>query len=760
MSPAALKGMVTMETHTMRTILAAVTLAAMLWAAPAAQAAEPALRMANILTDNMVLQRGKPVRIWGWATVGAKVKVTITEDAKLAAPIVAKAPKMPPVVIESKRQVPPPAEGEYHVTLRYAEHNAKLFATVSKTATAAGDGAWEVEFPAMPASFVPKSILAESGDQAAAVSNVLIGIVWLNTGQSNIQRKGFNGSDLELPSARLSGIRYCKVDGSWYKPLEDLSKPAQWLICSPQTAGEMPGVSYYFALYLHRYVNVPVGIINNARGGTTGQAWCSREALEGIDGPVYKALLPAHDAACKPWESEAYRKKIRAEQVAAAQAVIDEYEEALAAYNKLSDAEKADRKNRKPKPPKLKATKALRVTEVMGDAREGWSPPAGLFNAVVYPLRKLHVEGMLYYQGENNNFGLWSRYELTFPRVIASHRALFNDPNMPIGIVGLPGWKQVGTDPEVATVADGYAIIRDIHNRTAAGIDGVDVIHTYDLGGPGIHPGDKEPVGRRSARWALATVYGKDLFHRGPILRDMKHGANKAGRKVIKLYFTVDPFVQKMMDQSRAKRPDGPPSPAYMTLPVPRKSWPTYEGFIIAGQDRRWYPADVVRNKEPALEISSRFVDEPVAVRYAWGNRPDGNAVGFREMPLPSFRTDDWPLPISWKYDKALAGAGDQKIKKQIALGRKHASERKMAERMIELSELDAERFLGKAEKNPRGLFRSKAARIAAVIADIKRTEAELFRRRGGNPEIDKKLATLEAALRGVEAEIDKLGRE
>ena len=738
-----------MKTNLFHAILAAAVLTLI----GAAGAAEPTLRMANILTDNMVLQRDKSVCIWGWAKPGAQVKVTITEDAKLAGPVVAKAPKVAPLELEPKRMVPPPAKGEYYATIEYKGHNAKPFATISKTATAGADGAWEVEFPAMQTSFLPKYILARSGNEAAAASNVLVGIVWLTTGQSNLERRGFNSSDLELPRARFSGIRYTKIGGSWYKPKKDLGKPAQWLVCSPQTAGEMPGVPYLFALNLHRYLNVPVGIINNARGGTTGQAWCSREALESIPGPVYKTILPAYDAQCAQWESQAYRKKVRAEQVAKAQAVVDKYQKDLAAYNALSrDAKK---KARAPKKPKLKATKALRVSEVMGDAREGWSPPAGLFNAVVHPLGKLHVEGMLYYQGENNNFGLWSRYELTLPRVMTSHRKVFGSPNMPIGIISLTGWKQFGPPPEVATVADGYAIIRDIQDRTARAIEGVDIIACYDLGGPSIHPGDKRPVSERSARWALARVYGKEVYHTGPIYREMKLGTNKAGRKVIKLYFDVDPLAQKQIDQHKATQTGAPP--AWLTLPVPAKSVPDYTGFIIAGKDRRWYPADVVRNEEPALEVSSPFVDEPVAVRYAWANRPKANTVGRGGMPLLSFRTDNWPLPVSWKYDPALVGAGEAKIKEQVALGRKQAAERKMAEKMMELSELDAERFLGKVEKSPRGLLANKAARIAAVIADIKRIETDLFRKRGGNPEIDKKLAKLEAALKSVETEIGKL---
>ena len=730
--------------------LTVATLGAVLAAPPAAGAAEPTLRLAKILADHMVIQRDKPVVVWGWAAPGAQVTVTITQDAKLAAPIVAKAPKDSPLEIDPKKALPPPPEGAYHATLHYREHNAKAFKTVVRTAKAGADGGWEVDFPAMATSFKPKFILAESGGEADAARNVLVGIVWLNTGQSNIQRLGFNGSDLELPCSGMTGIRYCKIDGSWYKPLDDLREPVHWRVCSPQTAGTIPGVSYFFALRLHRYLNVPVGIINNARGGTTGQAWCSREELDKIDHPSYKAILPKYDAECVPWESEAHRKKVRAEQVAAAQAVVDQYEKDLAAYNALPKEQKA--KKRPPKKPKLKKTKALRQTEVIGDPREGWSPPAGLFNAVVYPLRKLGVEGMLYYQG-----GLWSRYEHTFPRVATSHRAIFNNPNMPIGIIGLPGWKTFGQAPEITTVADGYAIIRDIHDRTCRATDGVDLIACYDLGGPGIHPGDKRPVGERSARWALAKVYGKAVYHRGPVYREMRLSTNKkTGRKVIKLYFDIDPLVQKSIAKHKAASDKAPP--AWMTLPVPRKSMPAYTGFIIAGKDRRWYPAHIERNEEPALEASSPFVDEPVAVRYAWGNRPDANAVGRGEMPLLSFRTDDWPLPESWRYDPALIKPAEEKIKEQTALGRRQAIERQLAETMLKLTEFDAQRFLGKLDKSPMRLLKSKAARIAAVVEDIKRAEAQLFRKRGGNPEIDKKLEKLQAALEEVNAEIDKLG--
>jgi len=716
-------------------------------------ASEPSLRLANILADNMVLQRDKPVRIWGWAAPGAEVKVTITEDGESVASLLAKAPVDPPYELKAKNPPPLPGEGEYHVTLRYLEHNAKPFAAVSAKAVADADGAWEATFPPMPTSFRPKTILAQCGDEVDAARNVLVGILWLNTGQSNIERRGYDGSDLEHPAARFPAVRYCKLDGSWYKPKDDLDVPAHWLVCSPQTAGEIPGVSYFFAQALHRYLNVPVGIINNARGGTTGQAWCSRDELDTIENEHVKRQLADFDAECAAWESAEYRKQVYEAAVAEAQAKVDKYEEALAAYNGLSEEAKRDAKP--PKPPKLKETKILRERRILNDAREGWSPPAGLFNAVVYPLRKLELDGMLYYQGENNNFGLWSRYEYTFPRVITSHRQLFNDPAMPIGVIELPGWK-TPAPVEVTTVADGYALIRDVHNRTVRKFDHCQMIACNDLGGQGIHPGDKRPVGERAARWALARVYGRALPHVGPVYREMKIvPAKTGGGKIMHLYFDLDPLYEKAIAAELAEDPNKKLA-EWVTLPCPKGGAP-YSGFAIAGEDRRWYPATVVRNGAlRCLEVSSPLVDEPVAVRYGWANFPAGNAVN-RGLPMLTFRTDDRPLPSSWAETPEEKQAREQAIRAQMAVARRQTLERQMAEKMSELSALDAERFLGKDERSPRKVLQSKATRIAHVIDDIRAAEQELFRKRGGNPEIDKKLEALGELLREVEAELDKL---
>lgn len=708
-------------------------------------ASEPSLRLANILTDNMVLQRDEPVAIWGWAKPGAEVKVTITEDVESIASLVAKASVDPPYTFQSKEVPPLPAEDEYHVTARYVEHNAKPFRTVTATVTADGNGAWKVEFPAMAASFKSKTILAQSGDQVDAAQNVLVGIVWLNTGQSNIQIRNFDGDALEMPGARYPGVRFCKLDGSWYKPKEDLDEPAHWLVCSPRTVVDINGVTYFFATTLHRYLNVPVGIINNARGGTTGQAWCSREALRTIDHPAFKQQLAEYDALCKQWELPEYREQVYEAEVAKAQVLVDEYEKALAAYNALTD--EAKEKARPPKPPKLKATKILRERRILNDAREAWSPPAGLFNAVVYPLRRLEVDGMIFYQGENNNFGRWSQYEQTFPRVITSHRELFQNPEMPIGVIELPRWKEP-TPPELS-YNHGYALIRDVHNRTVRQFDNCEMIICNDLGGQGIHPRDKRPVGERAARWALARVYDEVLPYRGPIYREMKIVTNeKTGKKVAWLYFDLDPVYMKRSAAYEAENP-GRKSPEWVTLPCPLHGAP-YSGFSIAGKDRIWHPARVARNgKERALEVSSPFVDDPVAVRYGWANTPNGNALN-RGFPMLTFRTDDWPLPDSWPKTPEEQEASNAKDKAFRAVAEKRLVERRMGEVLTELSELEAQRYSSKMGSGPQALMASKTRRIAQIIEELQTVQRKL------KPELKAKLEELTEALKAVEAEINE----
>lgn len=672
------------------------------------------VRFANIFGDNMVLQQGKSVRVWGWAEPGAEVKVTLTEDAALAAPFLE---EEPPRKAE--------ADAEYKVTIAYVEENAEPFEPQSAVAKADGDGAWLVELAPMAASFSPKCLVAQSGDEGAAVTNVLVGEVWICSGQSNMDWKGHDARDLEWPSACYSGIRYCDPDGSWYKPLEDIPNPAKWRVCSPETADSIAAVPYYFALYVHRYLKVPVGVINNARGGTLGQTWTSREALDGIEAKVVQEILRQYDAETTKWESEEYRRETLAaweEEVAAKRAEWEEKAEQAKAEGK--------------EPPRL------RLPKKPGDPRSGWSPPAGMFNAVVWPLRKMAIRGALYYQGENNQFRRWTQYEYTFPTIIPAWRKAFGEDDLPFGIITLPGWGRYGEAPEVSVVADGYAIVRDIHTRTHQATPNTGLITTYDVGNSYIHPGWKQPVGERAARWALAKVYEKPVLHTGPTLREMK----KADGKLL-LYFTPDPINDKGPEGNKEL-------PIWQAAPVTREGNADFRGFIIAGEDQRWYPARAqVNKKERALEVWSDLVPDPVAVRYGWAQWPTGNACGNRGLPVPTFRTDDWPIVTVEGYNEEVRKASAERIEELRKIGNMRALDRQIREASLSLAQLERELYMGRYMRDPKRLLTSKAERIEAALAEFR---ADDVRRQYGEA-VEGKLGELERILEELKSAIQAL---
>ena len=112
----------------------------------------------------------------------------------------------------------------------------------------------------------------------------------------------FNRKDREAASADFPGLRYIAWEDSWYKPLDEVRKKIQWQECSPQNALRFSAVPYLYGTFLHRYLKVPVGIINVARGGTLGQTWCLREELDNIEGDLMKTVLSEHDAQTAIWD--------------------------------------------------------------------------------------------------------------------------------------------------------------------------------------------------------------------------------------------------------------------------------------------------------------------------------------------------------------------------------------------------------------------------------------------------------------------------
>ena len=653
--------------------------------APAAKKVEapPEFRLARIFTDNMVVQQEKPITVWGWARPGAKVAVTLTQDAAIG-----------------EKAVEPAADttgddGEYSVTMRYVEKNAPKLDTQTVTAAAGKDGRWTAKFKPAKASFTPTWIIAKSGDDVIGVQNVLVGEIWVCAGQSNMGWVNFNRKARVAESSDFPGLRYVAWHDSWYKPLDDVRRSIAWQERSPTAAQKFSAVPYLYGMFLHRYLKVPVGIVNVARGGTTGQTWCLRSELDNIDNTIIKTVLKDYDAVTATWDDP---KQV--------EGIMDEWR-ALCEQKKADHAQKVAQA----KADGTKEPRRLRLPKPPADQRSGWSPPAGLFNATVVPIRHMAVRGVLYYQGENQAFNRWTRYEYTFPKIALSFRKAFGDDRLPFGCISQPGWGTFGMDPEVATARGGYQVVRDIQRRALAGDPNAGMIATYPTGNSYIHPGEKFPVAEYASLWALAKVYHKPVVHRANEYTGMKKSANR-----IYLYFDSDPIVYERWKHIEKNA-------YWQVLPCPRQGNAPFKGFIIAGKDRRWYPAKAKHTRfegKPCIEVTSDLVADPIAVRYGWASWPTGNMVGRERLPLPTFRTDDWPLPVALSYSAEVRQATGEVLKQMLATGQAQALDRKIRQMMVDIPTLEKALHLSKGGGAPR-LIAAKLARIESVLDELQK---------------------------------------
>ena len=167
--------------------------------------AQAELRLANIFNDHMVLQQGKPLKVWGRAKPGSEVAVTLTESEKEAR---AKAGDEALKREEVKTGGPQERQNEYRVRITYEEKNAPEFKTIEKKARAGKDGRWSVELKPLNASFRPKFLCAAAGDEKTALLDVLVGEVWVTAGQSNMAWSGDKTGWLDKQGLLLPGIRY------------------------------------------------------------------------------------------------------------------------------------------------------------------------------------------------------------------------------------------------------------------------------------------------------------------------------------------------------------------------------------------------------------------------------------------------------------------------------------------------------------------------------------------------------------------------
>ena len=454
------------------------------------------------------------------------------------------------------------------------------------TAAAKADekGRWSVKLKGLKPGVAGDMTVA--GKNTLTVKNVAVGEVWLASGQSNMEWvvKNAKNAEQEVAACNFPGIRVFTVakKGS-ATPLDDVT--GKWDIATPETAPAFSAVGYFFIRDLHAKLKVPVGLIHSSWGGTPVETW-----------------IPASGMNSNPTFAEHWKKK---------QA---EYPQAKATFDELMKAHKeATEKAKTEGKPAPKAPRAPDGPDAL------FAAPMGLFNGMIAPLAPYTIRGALWYQGESNagltNRGNMDLYGQLFATMILSWRFEFaraqniprDESEFSFLFVQLANYFPKREEP-----SDSYwAQIREAQLGTLE-IPRTEMAVAIDIGEANdIHPKNKQEVGRRLALAALAATYFEETEYSGPIYGGMQMEEGK-----IRL---------NLSHAEGLKAADGG----------------AIKGFAIAGEDKKFYWADVALEGDHVV-VSSPKVPKPIAVRYGWADNPDGNLLNAAGLPASPFRTDKW----------------------------------------------------------------------------------------------------------------------
>ena len=483
------------------------------------------VRMSGIFGNGMVLQREAPIRVWGWALPGEPVTVSLSDQRA--------------------------------------------------TVITGADWGWSVQLPAV-ATGGPYTLTVQ-GYNTMTFTDVLVGEVWVCSGQSNMEwpvQQSVSG-DIEVATAIFPRIRLYTVPKSI--ALEPQYESAGvWMPCTPQTVKDFSAIGFFFARQLHAELKIPIGIINSSWGGTVAEGWTDRETLNTHQEfrPIIEGLnLQLADFARNFYE--VYHLQLR---------------------NWLASADASAAAGAPfPLPP---------VLYVNNDPRLSGTTPTVLFNAMISPLTRMNIAGVLWYQGESHG-GFADQYRLLFPAMINGWRRAWQKPLLPFLFVQLPNFNAAG-DPDGIS----WAEVREAQ-KAALALPNTAMTVTIDLGeAEEIHPRNKQGVSYRLALNALGIVYGRDIVYSGPLYENMTIEGQR-----IRLTFSHTGSGLVVGDQRALL------------------------GFTIAGADGNYLPATAVIEGNTVV-VSSPQVPAPVAVRYAWANNPTCNLYNKEGLPASPFRTN------------------------------------------------------------------------------------------------------------------------
>ena len=430
-------------------------LASLLAFAPALRAE---LKLPAIIGDHMILQQKQFNPIWGWDTPGTKVTVK--------------------------------------------------FGSQTHTATAGSDGKWTVKLNPVAASANPQT-LTISGSNQRALEDVLVGEVWMCSGQSNmgfVLGRGLNG-DIEAAASNLPNLRLIKVPPIGTQELASDFR-GEWSASTPETARNFSAVGFLYGRTLHQVLGVPVGLIDNAWGGSAAEAWIRRSSLE--KDPRFKPLM---ERTAKR-EAELESPKGRAD-----------FAKHLAGW-KIASADPKTAKKAGPRPPL------------------GWLAaqhrPGNIFAGMVNPTLGYGIKGVIWYQGETN-VPQAHEYHALFPFMVEQWRQEWKQGDFPFYWVQLADFKAEKAMPAESD----WAELREAQTK-ALKLPNTGQAVIIDVGeGKDIHPRNKHEVAARLVRWALARDYGLKFPFRSPEFKSMTIAGSAATITIDCFGSTLRPFDTK-----------------------------------------------------------------------------------------------------------------------------------------------------------------------------------------------------------------------
>ena len=504
------------------------------------------LKLAAPISDHMVLQHGKPTSIWGTA----KPNTLVT------------------------------------VSFRFAEQSIET--------TSDENGNWSVELKPLEISSDPSSLSINSDGENVGISDILVGEVWMCSGQSNMAWTLRRTGERITEEANMPLVRMFRTGSQTAETVQSDCK-GQWIIASPQSIDFFSAVGFHFGRELFKELQVPIGLIDTSWGGKPVEAFTSREKLKTVENAM--ALVDEWDAKAASYDAEKAKTK---------------FDTAMAKW-KAKRAElvanaKDGEKPKLPRRPKLQIFPKLNTRY-----------PGAIYNQKVAPWTRYTIAGAIWYQGESNA-GRAVQYESLLTALIEDWRAKWGS-DFPFYIVQLANFKKPTNEPGVPSE---WAELQHFQTQVAQTVPDCGLAVINDIGAANnIHPKNKRDVGHRLALLALKKHYRKDI--------------EAFASPLYKSHRVADDHIVVTMEHvgSGLKSRDGE----------------ELKRFEIAGADQKWHWAKAEILSKDTIKISSDAVPQPMAARYAWAANPEGaNLANSGDLPASLFRTDDWPLKTANRF--------------------------------------------------------------------------------------------------------------